>query len=207
MSVIRVVKVGGSLFDWPSLPRALDGWISAQAAAINVLIAGGGSLVDTIRRASQTFSLDDETAHWLSIDAMSINATFLAGFLPDAESISTYRELRTAIEMDSCRRLVFDAREFLREHESKLAGCVLPHDWSVTSDSIAARVAEVLKAEELVLLKSADPSDKTTTTLVDAGFVDRYFLAFDDCGFRRQFVNLRHVAKCPVEVEIRLSST
>jgi aspartokinase-like uncharacterized kinase len=202
MSESRVIKVGGSLFDWPLLPLALDAWLSGQPSATNVLIAGGGSLVDTIRRASRTFSLDDETAHWLSIDAMGINATFLAGFLPDAELISTYRELRSAVETDSCRRIVFDAREFLSKHESKLSGCVLPHNWSVTSDSIAARLAAVLAADELVLLKSADPSGETTTALVNAGFVDRYFLAFDDCDFRRRFVNLRQAAKCPVEGEI-----
>ncbi|MCA9240540.1 MAG: hypothetical protein KDA37_10085, partial [Planctomycetales bacterium] len=49
--------------------------------------------------------------------------------------------------------------------------------WQVTSDSIAARVAEVLDAE-LVLLKAAPPPDgrrQDLDWLADAGYVDRWF--------------------------------
>jgi 5-(aminomethyl)-3-furanmethanol phosphate kinase len=202
MPVVRVVKVGGSLLDWPELPRALDAWLNEQPSAINVLIAGGGNAVDAIRQASRAFLLDDESAHWLSIDAMSINSCLLADLLPDAVLVSMFGELWSAIETNSCLRIVFDSRQFLREHESELSGSLLPHNWSVTSDSIAARLAEVLPADELVLLKSADPPGKTTTALVDAGFVDRNFPSFNGCSFQRRFVNLRQAARCPAAFEI-----
>ena len=59
----RVIKVGGSLLDWPPLPRAIGSWLATQPAALNVLICGGGPLAETIRRADRDFRLGDETAH------------------------------------------------------------------------------------------------------------------------------------------------
>ena len=53
--------------------------------------------------------------------------------------------------------LVFDVTGFMRQIEPRLQGSKLPYGWSVTSDSIAARVAAVLAAGELVLLKPALP--------------------------------------------------
>lgn len=198
MPALRVIKVGGSLLNWPELPLALDAWLTEQPPAIDVLIAGGGDLVDAIRDASRMFLLDDEAAHWRAIDAMSITCLVLAGILADAKLISAFSELQLSIGRSPCQRIVFDPNSFLREHERRLPGCLLPHDWSVTSDSIAARVAEVLKADELVLLKSADPPANDATELANRGFVDRYFPAFDRCCFRPRFVNLRLAAKCPV---------
>jgi len=200
---IRVVKVGGSLLDWPLLPRALDVWLNKQPSAANVWIAGGGRLVDAIRDASQMSPWDDETAHWLSIDAMSSNSRCLTELMPGAEWFSTFDGLRSAIRRGPCsNRVVFDAAPFLREQEAGLPGHLLPHDWSVTSDSIAARVAEVLAADELVLVKSANPPGGTTAALANAGYVDHNFTAFDRCGFRRRFVNLRQAAKRLIAWEV-----
>lgn len=201
MPLVRVVKVGGSLFDWPLLPTALNRWLNDQPPAVNVLIAGGGALVDTIRQASQALSLDDESSHWLCIDAMSIHSRLLVHLMTDALLISSYSKLRSAIEMNSSSRIIYDAQEFLRDHESSLPGHVLPHDWSATSDSIAARVAEVLVARELVLLKSTDPPAGTVKTLAGDGFVDGFFSSFDCSQFRQQFVNLRRTVVHPSGVE------
>lgn len=67
---------------------------------------------------------------------------------------------------------VFSPVRFLREDEQHQSGVVLPHGWCVTSDSIAARIAEVLGADELVLLKSAAPP---VGGLRDPGYVDQHF--------------------------------
>jgi aspartokinase-like uncharacterized kinase len=198
-TVIRVIKVGGSLLDWPELPVALDAWLNEQSPASNVLIAGGGRLVDVIREACSMFALDDEKAHWLAIDAMSIHSRLLAGLVRVASFVLDFGDLRSRIAGNRSAPIVFDANQFLRHEEHQVPGCRLPHDWSVTSDSIAARVAEILAVDELVLLKSADPSATCTTTsaLAEIGFVDRNFSAFDMCRFQRRFVNLRGTTNCP----------
>ena len=43
----------------------------------------------------------------------------------------------------------------------------LPHSWDITSDSIAAYIAGVLDARELILVK---PIDGPVNALVDRGF-------------------------------------
>jgi len=51
----------------------------------------------------------------------------------------------------------------------------LPADWRVTSDSIAAWLAERLQADELVLLKSRLPQASDLSAAVREGYVDPYF--------------------------------
>jgi aspartokinase-like uncharacterized kinase len=197
--VIRVIKVGGSLLNWPELTLALETWLNEQLPVSTVLIAGGGRLVDVIREMSSAFSVDDERAHWLAVDAMSIQSRLLAGLVTKASFIADFSDLRCRLSIDKSARIVFDANHFLRHEEHQFPGCRLSHDWSVTSDSIAARIAEVLKADELVLLKSADPPATWTTIdeLAAAGFIDPTFPGFDKCGFQRRFVNLRRSTNCP----------
>jgi aspartokinase-like uncharacterized kinase len=71
---------------------------------------------------------------------------------------------------------VFESEPFLRDGEARWTGTPLPHGWHVTSDSIAARVAECLGAAELVLLKSAPPpSDLSEAMDAATGYVDGHF--------------------------------
>jgi aspartokinase-like uncharacterized kinase len=56
----------------------------------------------------------------------------------------------------------------------------LPANWSVTSDSIAGRLAIALGADELALLKSVSPPVNRDTAhwlseLAVAGYVDSFF--------------------------------
>ena len=70
-------------------------------------------------------------------------------------------------------QLVFDAMHFLQSEEPLQPGVPLPHGWDVTSDSIAARIAQVIGAVELVLLKQK-PSSSPAEAMRD-GLVDDYF--------------------------------
>ena len=63
---VRVVKVGGSLFDVPELGHKVCAWLDAEPKAHNVLIAGGGQLVGQIRRLGHHNPVEQELAHWFA---------------------------------------------------------------------------------------------------------------------------------------------
>ncbi len=65
----------------------------------------------------------------------------------------------------------------------------------VTSDSIAARLAHALRADELVLLKSRLPQPPcTAATAALAGYVDDYFPQAISVACRVRYVNFRDPA-------------
>jgi hypothetical protein len=81
---------------------------------------------------------------------------------------------------------VVDPWEFLRGPDAALGAAALPQTWDVSSDSIAARVAELIAADELVLLKSALPGDAMNL----ADYVDPYFATASAKLRSIRFVNL-----------------
>jgi aspartokinase-like uncharacterized kinase len=191
---VRVVKVGGSLFDWPDLPRGLAAFLAAEPPASNILLAGGGELAEAIRRADAALVIGEEAAHGLCIEALGITAQMLARWL-DMPLVRSFAELGDELEQIGAITRVVDPRDFLVHAEPSRPGTLLPHTWGTTSDSIAARLASVISAEELVLLKSADPPQHFSfAALAEAGYVDRHFPAAVSGGcFRVRMVNLRNV--------------
>ena len=184
---IRVVKVGGSLFDEPRLPQLFGNWLSLQPVATNVLLAGGGALVDAVRRVDRVHALGEERSHWLAVQAMSVTASLLADLLPRALLVQRFDKLVALLTNDKpapeLQVLVFDCWQFLREVEPSVPGPRLPHLWQATSDSIAARLAVAIghagqSISELVLLKSKLPARGATLAeaaaakVVDACFAD-----------------------------------
>lgn len=189
---VQVVKVGGSLLDWPPLAEALSDWLARQPQRIQILVCGGGPLTDVIRRLDRDFSVGEEAAHWLCIDALSVTARLLATILPKAAFVQAYARLAVFLASKKRGTVVFDLREFLTQHEALLPGQRLPHTWNATTDSIAARLAEILGADELVLLKSAEPPHKASLAeLAAAGYVDAHFPAAAKGLAHVRLVNLR----------------
>lgn len=173
--MIRVVKVGGSLFDMADLLQRLHDWLGRQLPAHHVLVPGGGELVDEVRRRHALRPIDEEAAHWECIDFMGVNAVRLRSWLPDVPLVDDVDCLKS--RGAELRVSIFDPGEWLRRHEPHVPGTRLPCGWAVSSDSIAARLAVAIGAKELVLLKSALPPDGSATPaeLAAAGYVDDFF--------------------------------
>lgn len=186
----RVIKLGGSLLDLDDLADRIRRWLASQPAMQNVMIVGGGRLADGIRDAFASHKLSEEAAHWLCIRILGVTAELVARILPDSLHIEHFEQLQ-AIEATD-RLIVFETERWLRGLESS-PGLCLPHTWDVTSDSIAARLASALAAEELVLLKSSAPPEpwKSLRDAADAGYLDRHFPIAAEGLQRVRFVDLR----------------
>ena len=56
-----VVKVGGSLFDWPDLGERLCRWLAVQEEKEILLVPGGGPTADVIRDCQRQAPVIPET--------------------------------------------------------------------------------------------------------------------------------------------------
>lgn len=175
LPVVAVVKVGGSLYDLPDLGLRLDRWLTERLSGTRVvLVPGGGPVVEVIRQLDCCHGLGEETSHWLALRALTVNAHFLASLLPSACVAGAGEQLQRAWEKNLLP--ILDVHEFARVDERCSAR--LPHCWAVTSDALAARVAVVLQARHLILLKStAIPPDLDWREAGRQGWVDEMFAA------------------------------
>lgn len=173
---IRVIKLGGSLLETDGLAGQFRAWRIGQAPMRDVMIAGGGRMADAVRDAFSRHGLSEEAAHWLCIRVLGVTAELAARLLPEATLLRSLPALRECLQTSSSWLAVFEVEDFLRHCEPRPSGLPLPHTWDVTSDSIAARLAEAIGAAELVLLKSAPPpAGGLLSDWAEAGYVDRFF--------------------------------
>jgi aspartokinase-like uncharacterized kinase len=190
-TIVRVVKVGGSLFSFEELPDRGQAWLAQQPPGITVFIGGGGDLVEPLRAVHERFSLDQEASHWLAVRAMTVTSRLLAKLL-NVELVERFEVVEQLIREGRHSACVLDCEEFLRARESQSPGSRLAHDWTCTSDSIAARIAEVLCADELVMLKSVPlPTDGGLAEAARRGLVDEHFPQAVTVLKEVRWVNLR----------------
>jgi hypothetical protein len=124
---------------------------------------------------------------------MRLAAKLLLGAWPQLRWIDSWQELQRAGDLPQPGPpILFEASQFLRDVEHRLAPPFLPRSWQVTSDSIAARVAAALGAPHLTLLKSAPPPASSVLMLEELGYVDPHFAIASASIPNVSFVNLRN---------------
>jgi len=111
-----------------------------------MVIPGGGSLANFVRSLDDALQIGDDLAHWSAIYSMNYNGIMLNRKYPNLESIEKLKTFQDAKQM-FC---IFLPYSFLREDDT------LPHNWEVTSDSIALYVANKLKLSQCFLIKNID---------------------------------------------------
>jgi aspartokinase-like uncharacterized kinase len=181
---LRIVKLGGSLLTLPQLGNRLLEWLSNEPPAFSLIVVGGGPPVDAIRDLAAVHAYDEELLHWLCIDLLDVSYRLVAAQLPECRQLQTADELQRVLstrDWTSARMapvLVRVAAFYDREHEPQLPWR-LPHSWDTTSDSLAALLAQLTGADELVLLKScpipAPHSPGDWEELARRGVVDAAF--------------------------------
>lgn len=167
-----VVKLGGSLLDLPDVGERLERFLESRRDQRAFLIVGGGPAADLVRAWDQRHHLGDEAAHWLAVRTLSLTAHLMASLLSSAQVVTSLEACPSV--WDEGALPLLDPYEFLVADD--LGSAALPHTWDVTSDSIAARVAEATGAGELILLKSSAPQEPISLSEASRlGFVDRFF--------------------------------
>jgi aspartokinase-like uncharacterized kinase len=169
-----VVKVGGSLFD--RVNPLIEIFLEADRPVL--IVPGGGRFADLVR----DLGVSGTPGHWMAIAGMEQFGWYIASHgVPPVSSIAPPAGVEVLLPYSA-----------LRETDP------LPHTWGVTSDTIAAWVAQRLETE-LLLLKSVDgihhrgrllPAVHDPSIVCDE--VDPHFLPFVfEHGLRAQVINGR----------------
>jgi aspartokinase-like uncharacterized kinase len=180
--MLRVVKVGGSLYDLPDLGRRLRAVLEELGPGGRLVVPGGGPTAAVVRAFDRDHGLGDEAAHWLALRACSLNAHLLLRLLPGARLVRHPAECRGVA--------ILDALAFVQGDDGRPGA--LPHHWGATSDSVAARAAAVAGAE-LVLLKSVTlPGPLDCDEAAARGHIDPVLPGIARAaGLRVRAINLR----------------
>jgi aspartokinase-like uncharacterized kinase len=139
--VLTVVKVGGGLGD-SALPALCTTLGELGERHPLIVVPGGAGFADAVREADRRFGLRAAAAHRMAILGMEQFGWLLSELIPGAELSANLAHVsagRTTVLLPAT--LPLDP---------------LPASWQVTSDSIAAWVADQAGAGRLVLVKEVD---------------------------------------------------
>lgn len=168
---IWVVKIGGSLLGSPELERWLA--LFAKFSDGNIIIVpGGGVFADAVREAQKLSKITDKCAHKLAVLAMDQFGLLLANMNPLLVTARTEMEIDERTWQHRC--IVWLPSQMVLAEDN------IPQNWDVTSDSIAAWLAEKLDAQQLVLVKSDKPqgAELCVRMMAKDGLVDKAFSDF-----------------------------
>lgn len=163
-----VVKVGGSLSASDDLSAWLDVLAELGGGRV-VIVPGGGPFADQVRRSQARWDFDDTVAHHMALLAMEQYGWMLAGMRPELQCASSIAGICQALSNGRVPVWL----------PGQLAACAqdIPPSWDITSDSLAAWLANTLAAECLTLVKSIQPTESVVlaAALAEYGLVDPLF--------------------------------
>lgn len=167
MSQVWVVKLGGSLTNSPLLKDWLD-LLVAHGQGRVVIVPGGGCFADQVRVVQNQWDFDDQYAHQMALLAMQQMAVFFQGMVSKIRLACSPEQVTDLLENQEVVAWFPDITELTK------AG--IDASWDVTSDSLAAWIAQQLSATKLILVKSAlIPEWQSTEELIELGIVDKAF--------------------------------
>jgi aspartokinase-like uncharacterized kinase len=143
-----VLKVGGSLADDPASLTRLCQELSSLAKAHRIaVVPGGGEFADTVRKFDRTYGLSNMVAHKMAVLAMDQYGFLLLSITPDSYISQSLEEIINSAK--GTLPILLPSKLMFREDPLK-------NSWDVTSDTIAAYIAQLLHAKKLVLVTDVD---------------------------------------------------
>lgn len=146
---ITVLKIGGSLGRYPDKLRKLCLKVSELAKKRRLLVVpGGGEFADTVRQLDQRFHLSSSVSHRMAILGMNQYGLLLRDLIPDSIIIERIDELEATFIDEKIP--VFLPASLMFDEDP------LDNSWDVTSDSIAAYIANKIQASKLLIITDVD---------------------------------------------------
>jgi len=109
---------------------------------------------DQVRHVQQHYSLSDRAAHGMAILAMQQTGWLLNDLQPSFICLSDISQIDTTIQ--SYSKIIW------QPDIAQLDVANIPANWQITSDSLAAWLANQIQASELILVKSVVIQDSLT---------------------------------------------
>ena len=169
MNSTAVVKLGGSLLDFPQWPRQFQQFLLTYHRHC-VIVVGGGRAANLIRDWQSTHGFDDASAHELALHSMLLNSRVVARIL-NGRLVESLEAAEHCWQSDVLP--VLDVVASLSREDTDES---LPPDWNATSDSIAAFIAGQWQIQHLALLKSVERTEgDSLETAAEKRLVDPLF--------------------------------
>jgi aspartokinase-like uncharacterized kinase len=184
-------KLGGSLLEDAGFVPRLASFLTQEARRSAeqgtpfepMIVVGGGRTADLVRGWDQRFQLGDEPAHWLALASLALNERLLEALFINARIVYDEDDLYATWQQALVPILQTETWvhhfELLAE-EPDPADILLPHNWNVTSDTIALWLADKLEATEFHLIKSCEPAEGEKFSLESISQADMVDPTFQD---------------------------
>lgn len=188
----RVIKIGGSCLSNSQLPERLQRFLQTESDAQNLIVIGGGACIDAMRDLNNRFSLNQAQMHWRCVDLLRTSLEVLAELLPRLRCVTTgeeFYQLLAAERKPASYLIAVDV--FYNRDTSALSG--LPVGWATTTDSIAAYLAKISHADQLILIKSCSIETADLNALAQQGFVDQAFPEAAPRDISIEFLNIQRM--------------
>lgn len=161
-----VVKLGGSLLSGDRLAGVAATLARSRRGV--VVVPGGGGFADEVRQAQIRHDVSDRAAHAMALLAMHQTGLLIEDMHSRFVAVETAADIRKSLRSNlipvwlPTRMCATDS--------------AIPEDWSITSDGLAARLAERLGLPAVLLVKSCRVGRGTAAEQLAAdGIVDAEF--------------------------------
>ncbi|MCL2687899.1 MAG: delta 1-pyrroline-5-carboxylate synthetase [Methanobrevibacter sp.] len=138
-----LIKIGGSLFPEKAIELIDSLKNLKESNGINCLIVtGGGEFANLIRKYDNKINFSNDITHETAIDSMDIMAKLLNDKFEFTELVYSFKDAKKA--SNNGKIPILACSVILKDNDE------IPHTWNLTSDSISAYVANILKAKLLI---------------------------------------------------------
>lgn len=148
MNPKAVIKVGGSLSRGEGLVVLCRAIGDLGRHHDLLVVPGGGDFADAVRETYQKYGLGETAAHHMAVLAMDQYGYLLNHLIPESFLIDKL-DLPLSEIHSGCVPILLPS-VVIKQRDP------LPHSWQVTSDTIAAWVADRVGCNTLVMLKDVD---------------------------------------------------